>query len=263
MVIRLMLGILCVFVLAFSAEKYDFNEDILKIKKELSSVDGQRSEVKKEYKQDLADYEAYKKQFAEKKTRVQAEVDSIRLLIKKAQAEQDSLLSETGSVKAGIEQQEILQKRFRQTIFEKAKLLAAKFSKLPPLAVSQVRGSLDYLISEITAQTIDNSEALHRLMQIIHDCKELSSEIDIAEEISPVRGLTGIVHRFRVGTMFEAVVDTKGEHAFVWGESGEWYQCDSIAEQILEAVWVRSGKKVPVMVDIPFMIKSVEVDNDK
>ncbi|MDO5577257.1 MAG: DUF3450 family protein, partial [Fibrobacter sp.] len=262
-VIRLILGILCVFVLAFSAEKYDLNEDILKIKKELSSVDGQRGEVKKEYKQDQADYEEYKKQFAEKKARFQAEIDSIRLLIKNAQAEQDSLLSETGSIKAGIEQQELLQKRFRQTILEKAKLLAVKFSKLPPLAVSQVRGSLDYLISEITAQTVDNTEAFHRLMQIVYDCRELSSEIDIAEEVSPVKGLAGIVHRFRVGTLFEAVVDTKGEHAFVWGDNGEWYQCDSLAGAILEAVWVRGGKKVPVMVDIPFTVKGVEVDNDK
>ena len=262
MFIRLQFWIIIISTLAFSAEKYDLNEDILRIKRELSSVARQRAEVRKEYNQDKTEYDAYKKQLVERKAQYQADIDSISLLIKKKQAENDSLLSEIVSVKAGIQQQELLQNRFCQIVLQKSKQLLKEISNLPPLATKQIKGSLDYLISEITAQTVDNSEALHRLMQIVHDCKELSSEIDIVEGVSPVKTLPGTVYRLRIGTIFEAVVDAKGEHAFVWTKNGEWQECDSDAGSILEAVQVRGGKKVPVMVNLPFTINSME-DNDE
>lgn len=260
---RLLFWLYIISFSAFSAGMYDLNEDILRIKRELKNVQQQREEVKKERNQDRAEFEAYKKRFAEKKIQFQEDNDSISLLIKEIDEENDSLLSEIVSVKANIEQKELLQDQFRQTVFKKSNQFLDMISKLPPLAAKQIRGSLDYLVSEINAQTVDNSEALHRLMQIIHDYRELSAEIDIVEGISPVKNVPGTVYRLRIGTVFEAIVDAKGENAFIWAESGEWKECDSSALSILEAVEVRGGKKVPVMVDLPFIIRKMEDGNDK
>ena len=107
---------------------------------------------------------------------------------------------------------------------------------------------------EIAAASIDNVEALNRLMQISRDMLSMSREIQSVEGISPVGELKGTVYRMRIGTALEAVVDIRGEHAYIWDRNSGWQATDdpSIVQSILKAVKIREGKTVPSLVRIPF-----------
>ena len=60
----------------------------------------------------------------------------------------------------------------------------------------------------------------------------------------------------RIGGVFEAVVNTKGEKSAIWsgGINGEWIPIDdaTVSARILKAVQIREGKTLPVLVELPF-----------
>ena len=95
-------------------------------------------------------------------------------------------------------------------------------------------------------------------MQILNKLDEASSGIQISQESSPVADIRGMVYRLRIGTIFEAVVDTKGEKCAVftgWGDDGapHWKNLDSpdTAMMVLQAVNIREGKSLPAFVNLP------------
>jgi hypothetical protein len=95
--------------------------------------------------------------------------------------------------------------------------------------------------------------------------KILSREVQVAEGISPVKQISGTVYRLRIGSVFEAVVDSRGEKAF-YREENEWKPVEdpAAAATLLKAVKIREGKTVPVLVNLPFAsVKEKEVVNAK
>ena len=86
----------------------------------------------------------------------------------------------------------------------------------------------------------------------------------------PVADIRGMVYRLRIGTIFEAVVDTKGEKCAVfsgWGDDGapHWKDLDSpvLAQAVLQAVNIREGKSLPAFVNLPLRGRDREAQSEK
>ncbi|NLP01199.1 MAG: DUF3450 domain-containing protein [Fibrobacter sp.] len=247
------------------AEQGSVDEEIARVKKELAKIESERSKVKKERAKDKAEFDSYQSRTARKISALKGQIDSTENQIKALSSVRDSLESRLLSVNTGMKQQELLQKRLREKLLLSCNDLLAESERLPPLASEQVRGSIIYLRSEITSGSIDNTEALHRFVRIAHDMKILSREVQVAEGISPVKQISGTVYRLRVGCVFEAVVDSRGEKAF-YREENEWKPVEdpAVAASLLKAVKIREGKTVPVLVNLPFAsVKEKEVVNAK
>ena len=117
---------------------------------------------------------------------------------------------------------------------------------------------LSLLMNDMTIKSIDVVEGCTRLVQILGKLDEAGSGIQISQESSPVADIRGMVYRLRIGTIFEAVVDTKGEKCAVfsgWGDDGapHWKDLDSpvLAQAVLQAVNIREGKSLPAFVNLP------------
>jgi hypothetical protein len=165
----------------------------------------------------------------------------------------DSIEIEVTAINTKIRQQELLQKRFSETVLLAARKLQKEIDKLPRNSSEQLRGSLHYLIGEIMDGTADNAEALYRLMQIIHDTKAFSREIVVAEAASPIPELRGVVYTIRIGSVFEAVIGRDGKSAFIRDVSGKWIPVDdsNSLSMIMLAVKIREGKAMPAFVVLP------------
>lgn len=249
----LTLSLLLLSGFSTEAQQGNIDEEIARVKKELTKIESERSKVKKERAKDKTEFASYQSRTAQKITGLKNQIDSTGSQIKALSAIKDSLESSLLKVNTGIKQQELLQKRLRETLLSSCSALLAESQKLPPLASEQVRGSLTYLRSELSAASLDNTEALHRFAQIARDMKTISKEIQVAEGASPVSQIAGTAYRLRIGTVFEAVVDSKGEQAF-YCDKGEWVPLEdvSLSGSLLKAVKIREGKTIPVLVNLPF-----------
>jgi hypothetical protein len=133
--------------------------------------------------------------------------------------------------------------------------------KLTPLIMAPTLSSLSLLINDLTSKSIDIVEGCSRLVQILAKLDEVSCGIQISQETSPAPDIRGMVYRLRIGTIFEAVVDTKGEKSALfsgWGQDGapHWKNLESpvIAMAILQAVNIREGKSLPAFVNLPLAV---------
>jgi hypothetical protein len=237
----------------FAVESYNLDGEISKLKKEFSRVETERSKVRKELLQDKAEYAHYQQKYSGKTTSLQLQTDSVQSQIKLKKLINDSIELEVTTINMKIRQQQLLQKRFSETVLLAAKKLQAEIEKLPSNSSEQLRGSLHYLIGEISDGTADNAEALYRLMQIIHDTKVFSREILVAEATSPITELRGVVYTIRIGSVFEAVIGRDGKSAFVRDISGKWRSIvdQHVLSMIMLAVKIREGKAMPALVDLP------------
>ena len=250
--VNLMLVLVCMLN---AAEMYDLDAEIARVKKELGKVEGERIKVKKEFLKDRSEFASYQERASKRNLSLKTGTDSLRLQIRAASVLNDSLQSELMSINTKIRQQDLNQKRLRETILDVCCGLQKEADSLPPLASEQVRGSLGYLSGEISAASIDNIEALNRLIQISKGIQSMSREVQSVEGLSPVGQLKGTVYRLRIGTVLEAAVDSKGEQAFFWDRAGGWQAAGdpSLAPSLLKAIKIREGKTVPSLVQIPFV----------
>ena len=128
--------------------------------------------------------------------------------------------------------------------------------RFTPLIRDQYAGPIGYLVGEIEAGSVENTEALYRLFRIVWDLRTVCREIQVVEVTSPVPQMRGTIYRLRMGSVFEAIVDLKGEKAFLWNTpdsgTGRWIALPrEDAASILTAVKIREGKTVPELVHLP------------
>ena len=234
--------------------QYNVDEEMVRIKKELEKVEAERKAVKSEVAQDKTELAAYRERNARRVAMLKTQIDSLQTQVKAVKTVHDSLDREYSAISVKTRQQELLQKTLRETILKSAHSLMQEAGSVPPIALEQIQGSLGYLISEITAGSIDNTEAFYRLVQIVHDMLSISKEIQVVESTSPIPNIHGTIYRLRIGMVFEAIVDSRGEKAFLWNGTGEWEAVSdpAITASLFKAVRIREGKTVPVLVELPF-----------
>jgi len=267
-ILRLGTAILAVVSVVFSAlaiENVETENEINRLKKELSQVRLERQRVAEDIAQDKKEFADYQERAAARKSECKTETDSIKdqtaLLVQK----KDSLAALSNGAQLKRKQYELEQESFRQSILDACARLTAVAKKMPPGVSNQSVGALTFLTQDCTSKTIDNIEALHRLMQIIQNLDEASSAIQIGQETSAVPEIHGSASMVRIGNIFEAVADDDGKVCAYWSgvdslghERWDVVRDPAKASLVLKAISVRQGKALPSFIDLPYGSSAVK-----
>jgi len=236
----------------------DYDAEIKRIRKELMQVQEERSRVKEDMDKDRKDFEEYRNRTLKKMRSIRHETDSVQQETYVFKQRIDSLSALVEKEAGRKRYYEILQDNFRDDIAESVDTLLMYARAFPPSVSQKSVSALSLLKNELATKTVDNIEALNRFSQITKDMHETGSGIQIIQGSSPVPEIRGTTYRIRLGTFFEAVVNSKGTQAVRWNgydDNGNplWKKIEDpvAAAAILKAVNVREGKSLPALVELP------------
>ena len=243
-------------------EPDEIDREIMRLKKEISRVQSQRKEEKKQADRERRELEAYRKRTADKIAAVKHVTDSIKNSLEQAGSRNDSIKMEISSIQVHLREVELNRDNLKKEILNSVKEILRTAEMLPPLIQQQYAGPLSYLSGEIEAGTVESTEALFRLMRIVQDLRTVAQEIQVVEGASPVEELRGSVYRLRIGAVWEAAVDGEGKNAFIWTGYSDtsgvavWRKPASVeyTASILDAVRMREGKTVPELITLPMEV---------
>jgi hypothetical protein len=250
----------CAFAVVVSAQTAppSIDDDIARLRKELiqSQVDAER--VGQEMEKDKQDFAAYRTRTAQHLAQTQSQLDTLKSETIVQSRADDALAAQISGVLAQRHEIELSQDEFRQKLISFCNNVQPAVKRLPPLIMAPTLSGLSLLINDLTTKSVDIVEGCTRLVQILNKLDEASAGIQVSQESSPAPDIPGMVYRLRIGTIFEAVVDTKGEKCAVftgWGGDGapHWKNLNSpgIAMMVLQAVNIREGKSLPSFVNLP------------
>lgn len=258
--------IFCYYILASAAENsFNLDSEIARLRKEISRTQNERKQIQLSLTKDLQESTAYRSRTDVRFIQMRKQMDSISLetnVLAKKRDSLDALIRITQSERTQIE---LGQDRIRTMLLNECAKVAIQVQTFPPLIAHHLSSSLELLMADISTKSVDNNESMTRLLQILDRMEDATASIQISQENSPVSDIRGMVYRVRFGTVFEGVVDVKGEKAAVWnGYNSDrapiWNMRESsAANALLKAAEIREGKALPGFIMIPFMIDSTSV----
>lgn len=234
------------------------DQEIARLRKEIERVKAECVVMLDDAKKDRQDFELYKKRIAERKRESTMELDSLRSRISREQKVSDGLAAEIRQVQDAQQELSLSQDAFRIDLIDACVKLQQSMGTFPPLVKQQLAAAVDILRNDIASKSVDLSEGISRLVQIIARAEEIGTSIQTVQEQSPVPEITGTVYRLRIGTFFEAVVDDQGEQCALftgWSNTGapsyRLIKTPGIAGELLKAVHMRERKALPSFITIP------------
>lgn len=241
---------------ALYAQEYNVENEIVHANRELKRIEKERTKVKKEAAQDKKEYAEYQTRMKEKFDLLSAETDSIKKETVKFQSKSDALGARLAGIAASKREYDIKQKKLKDDLIMFCDKLIKAIRITPPSLSKKSINSIEFLKSELSSSSIDNVEGIYRLIQVLNDIDLQLMDIQVSEMASPIPEITGSVYKIRIGGIFEAFVDIKGEKGYVWsgGTDGEWADVKdaTVASKILKTIQVREGKSVPEFIELPF-----------
>jgi hypothetical protein len=258
------IGMIFYFYMLAAATENSLNLDseIARLRKEVSRTQNERRQIQLGMAKDLQESTAYRSRTDAQFIQMRKQMDSIssetHVLTKKRDS-LDALIRITQSERTQIE---LSQDRIRTVLLNECAKVATLVQTFPPLISQHLSSSLELLVADISTKSVDNNESMTRLLQILDRMEDATASIQISQENSPVSDIRGTVYRVRFGTVFEGVVDVKGEKAVVWNgyntsKAPIWNMGESsAATALLKAAEIREGKALPGFVLIPFIIDS-------
>jgi len=233
-------------------------DEIARLRKELIQTQVDVERTNQEIEKDKKDFEAYRARTVQRLAQTQSLLDTLKSETLEQSRASDALAARIGEAIAKRREIELSQDEFRRKLISFCNSVQPEVKKLPPLIMAPMLSGLSLLINDLTIKSIDVVEGCTRLVQILGKLDEAGSGIQISQESSPVADIHGMAYRLRIGTIFEAVVDAKGEKCAVfsgWGDGGapHWKDLDSpvLAQAVLQAVNIREGKSLPAFVNLP------------
>jgi hypothetical protein len=234
------------------------DDEIARLRKELVQTQIDCDRTGQEIEKDKKDFEAYRTRTSQRMAQTQRQLDTLKSEITVQSRDNDALASQISGVIAQRREIELSQDEFRQRLIDNCNNMQPVVRKLPPLVMAPTLSALSLLINDLTTKSTDIVDGCSRIVQILSKLDEVSAGLQISQENSPAPDIRGMVYRLRMGTIFEAVVDTKGEKSAVfagWGADGapRWRNLESTASAaaILEAVNIREGRALPSFVNLP------------
>ena len=258
-------AVLCSGFPAFAIENVDLENEINRLKKELSQVRVERQRTAEDVTKDKNEFADYQQRTTTRKSECSAETDSIKrqtaLLVRK----RDSLAAIVSGAQIKRKEYDLRQESFRQSVLDACSRLSALAKKTPAGVSNQAVGALTFLANDCKLKTIDNIEALHRLVQIIQNLDEAGATMQIGQETVAVPEIRGSASMLRIGNFFEAVSDDEGKVCAYWRgidslghDRWEVVKDPAMASLVLKAISVRQGKALPSFIDLPYGGPAVE-----
>jgi len=246
-------------VAAQQQEQYSPDAEIATLKREMTQIRSERQRNRDDAEKDRRELSTYQQRTTQRRQATVSEADSVRQMCAAYGKRRDSLSAAANALSSRIKELELTQTAFRQRIIDASQSMTAAAAKLPPNLARQITGSLTFLESDCRNKTIDNVEALNRLVQIAQNIEDAVATIDAMDGENTVPALAGSVRILRIGAFFAAAVDQKGERAAIWdGYDAQgaaiWRLVDdpAVAARIQLDINVREGKALPAFVELPF-----------
>lgn len=259
MVLFICSTVIGLFNVTSTAQEFDIDKEILRLRKELTTVTNQRKTVSEEVAQDKKEHTEYDNRTKKRFATIKVELDSTQNEIKTQHLISDSLASVITSLQGTERQLNLQQENFRNRIISGCDLYLDVLRSFPPLMLKPLKVSLSFLRSELISKNVDNTEGIQRLTQIIRDMEEATGSIQIVQGASPISEIRGSVYQIRIGVLFEAVVNTEGTAYALWkGNDTDGKEIwkngsdPSTGEKLLQCVNIREGKTLPAFVEIPY-----------
>jgi Protein of unknown function (DUF3450) len=234
------------------------DDEIARLRKELIHTQVDCDRTSQEIEKDKKDFEAYRVRIAERMAQAQGQLDTLKSETIVQSRENDALAAQISGVTAQRREIELSQEEFRQRLLENCSAMQPVIKNLPPLIMAPTLSGLSLLVNDLTTKSTDIVDGCARIVQILNKLDESSAGLQISQENSPAPDIRGMVYRLRIGTIFEAVVDTKGEKSAVftgWGADNapRWKYLESgqTAAALLESVNIREGRALPAFVNLP------------
>ncbi|MBN1980873.1 MAG: DUF3450 family protein [Chitinivibrionales bacterium] len=252
-----------------AAQEIDFEKEASSLRKEISRVESQRSQVRQDRAKDQKEFADYLTRLKRTTNSYVAETDSVRMLIQASLTTKDSVAVESKTLEQLKREYELRQESFRNRLMAECDSLFLVAQRFPPLVSGSLAASIQFLKGELAAKGIYNNEGMNRLAQVTNDMEEFTSTIQILQESSPVPDIRGTVYRIRIGCVFEGVVDEKGTKAALWNgydsdKKPLWTMIASQSEcdRLFKAIQIREGKSLPDFVELPFLSASTASPSD-
>jgi TolA-binding protein len=237
------------------------DDEIARLRKELIQTQVDCDRTVQEIEKDKKDFEAYRSRTAQRMAQTQSQLDTLKSEIAVQSRGNDALAAQISGVIAQRREIELSQDEFRSKLIENCNAMQPVIKKLPPLIMAPTLSGLSLLINDLTTKSTDIVDGCSRIVQILSKLDEASAGLQISQENSPAPDIRGMVYRLRIGTIFEGVVDTKGEKSAVftgWGADNapRWKYMESAGTSaaMLEAVNIREGRALPAFVNLPLAV---------
>lgn len=247
-----------IFSLTFAQSEYDIDKEIGALRKELSNIASQRKTVKEDLRNDEKEFAEYIARTKKRFDALRGEIDSVQSAIKAQSVMNDSLLGAIDALQTAKRQVDLQQSGFREKCVAVCDGYLKMVRSLPPMIQKTFDASLSFLRSELIAKSIESSEGVQRLSQIVKDIDDAASSMQLVQGVSPVPEIRGTAYRIRLGMFYEAVVNMEGTSYAVWSgytpEGKEIWRNGNDplnAGQLFKWVNVREGKALPEFVQLP------------
>jgi len=232
--------------------------EIKRIRSELLRIQKEREQVHSQTTEDEAQFAEYRKRALEQIRGIQNQTDSLSQQLSILQQDSDSLQALIDGQQRRRSQFELQQKQFSRFLLQAATALQTVAAQLPPGPKEKHASSLSLIATDLQSEKVQNVEALNRIFTVAQSMQEATEQIQLGQGPSPVADMRGTTYSIRIGTFYLAVVNMQGTKAALWqgyDENGapQWQSIDDplIATNILRAVQIREGKKLPDLVELP------------
>ncbi len=251
-----LLIVLLVFMGTYAQEQIDIENEITRTKREMKRLKKEREKVRRLTVQDKEEFLDYESRTKQRFSALESETRSTKKETIVHQKKSDSLGAVLTGIKASQKEYDVKQRVAKTRLIAFCEKAMKSTKQIPPSLSKKAYDALNFLKSELATGSIENSEGIHRLIQVLNDTELQLMEIQISQGISPVPEISGSIYRLRIGGVFEAIVDAKGSKSAVWatGSDGEWLPVKdaAVSAEILRAIHIREGKTLPDLVKLPF-----------
>lgn len=253
------IGLLGIAVSLAAAEKADRETEIKRARKELTQLQTERQKNRLDMAKDVKKFKEYTKRTAERLATVMDETAAINQQITVQKRRNDSLAALINTSNQRVRQFEMSQDAMREKLALSCDRIISDLQNIAPMVRQKKIASLALLKSELRNKSVDNVEALNRMIQILISAEEVNGSIQVSQESSPISEVRGTVYRLRVGAFFEAVVNVKGDECAVWhgADAKGWktIKDPAVAAELLKAANIREGKVIPEFVTLPLVVE--------
>lgn len=246
------------FSLSFAQGEYDIDKEIGSLRKELIDIAVQRKTVKEDRRKDEKEFAEYIARTKKRFDALHGEIDSVQSAMKVQSVVNDSLLRAIDALQIAKRQVDLQQSGFRDKCVAVCDGYMKMTRNFPPMIQKTFDATLSFLRSELIAKSIESSEGIQRLSQIVKDIDEAAASMQMVQGASPIPEIRGTAYRIRLGMLYEAVVNMEGTSYAVWAgytpDGREIWRNGNdpvVASQLLKWVNVREGKALPEFVQLP------------
>jgi ABC-type transporter Mla subunit MlaD len=256
-------GSVCLaFVLVVSAgagPRELLEKEAQELKSKIADTKAKINDTRGQMKRDVDQFGGYKGQAEKYNARVKSERDSLKHDYKSLQREMDQLSGNINATQSRQKELEQTRVSAGQVLLDACDRLKKIIATLPPGSARAQAAPLEFLRSEISAKSVENNEALERILQIYHTLDDIAQSIEVFQGPSTFDQIPGQVDFIQIGLAYLALVSDNGSAGALWvptedSTGGAWQKIDNATylANLRKAVKIRGGNAVPEIVDLPF-----------